>query len=291
MTHSTPVIRDIRQPRLVLYFDINNTIIMKDQAKAIKSVELNVARIVAKSVWGKVTAAAEETEVATWELVYGELSWSKPETAKRSKGSEEAVELKSYADYLSEVYPTKGADADKNKAIQLERILEFATATGPGAKFKSTQEKMMKCMTLSKAAKELLNFPPELADKVRKGEPLWDEQALAKGSDDDDAELDQDSNQGPSKLSEEDKLKMEMFGEDKFHIIPSFFRTLIFLKKQKRDFSICFRTFGEDLSNVVWEFNQFCSGTHPCYSGVDGTPLIKFDGSQNSRDLRIRENS
>jgi len=81
---------------------------------------------------------------------------------------------------------------------------------------------------------------------------------------------------------------MSMFGEGKYHLIPSFFRCLIYLKKQKREFSTCFRTFGEDLDKVVWEFNRFCSGQHPCYSGRNGTPLIKFDGSKGTKDLRIR---
>lgn len=78
-----------------------------------------------------------------------------------------------------------------------------------------------------------------------------------------------------------------MFGEGKYHLIPSFFRTLIYLKKQRREFSVCFRTFGEDLSLVTWEFNQFCIGNHPCFSGRNGTPLIKFDGSKATKDLRI----
>ena len=80
-----------------------------------------------------------------------------------------------------------------------------------------------------------------------------------------------------------------MFGEGKYHIIPSFFRLLIFLKKQKREFSIVFRTYGKELDRVVWEFNQFCEGKHPCFSGRNGTPLIKFDGSKGTKDLRIRD--
>ena len=83
---------------------------------------------------------------------------------------------------------------------------------------------------------------------------------------------------------------MEMFGEGKYHLIPSFFRTLIFLKKQKREFAVVFRTFGEDLDNIVWEYNQFCTGQHPCYSGRNGTPLIRFDGFKQTKDLRVRDN-
>lgn len=81
---------------------------------------------------------------------------------------------------------------------------------------------------------------------------------------------------------------MELFGEGKYHLIPSFFRTIIYLKKAKREFAIVFRTFGKDLENVVFEFNKFCNGDHPCYSGRGGTPQVKFDGSKNVKDLRIK---
>lgn len=80
-----------------------------------------------------------------------------------------------------------------------------------------------------------------------------------------------------------------MFGEGKYHIIPAFFRTLIYLKKQKREFAVVFRTFGQELDKIEWEFNRFCNGLHPCFSGRNGTPLIRFDGSKGTKDLRIRD--
>jgi hypothetical protein len=91
------------------------------------------------------------------------------------------------------------------------------------------------------------------------------------------------------KGNEEVKIMMAMFGEGKHHLIPSFFRTLIALKKAKREFAVVFRTFGDDLNNVVFEFNKFCNGDHPCYSGRGGTPQVKFEGGKNTKDLRIKE--
>lgn len=70
-------------------------------------------------------------------------------------------------------------------------------------------------------------------------------------------------------------------------MVPAFFKTLIYLKKLRRDFSVVFRTFGSDIDNVLWEFNKFCSGEHPCFNGKNGTTLVKFDGTQGTRDLRI----
>ena len=61
------------------------------------------------------------------------------------------------------------------------------------------------------------------------------------------------------------------------------------MKKAKKEFAIVFRTFGEDLNNVVFEFNKFCKGDHPCYSGRGGTPQVKFDGSKGTKDLFIKE--
>ena len=52
-----------------------------------------------------------------------------------------------------------------------------------------------------------------------------------------------------------------------------------------------FRTFGDDLDKIIWEFNQFCGGQHPCFSGRNGTPLVKFDGSKGTKDLRLQQMS
>jgi len=78
---------------------------------------------------------------------------------------------------------------------------------------------------------------------------------------------------------------MELFGEGKYNLIPSFFRTMIYLKKAKQEFAIVFRSFGEDIGNTVYEFDSFCRGEHPCYRG--GTPLVKFDGSKGTKDFRF----
>jgi len=81
---------------------------------------------------------------------------------------------------------------------------------------------------------------------------------------------------------------MTMYGEGKWNLIPSFFRTMIFLKKQKKDFQIAFRTFGNDLQDIIYEYNSFCSGTHPCFNGQNGCPMIKFDGTDGTKDYRIQ---
>ena len=141
-------------------------------------------------------------------------------------------ELYTYADYLNQAYP-KDKDAqinEKNKRIKEDRILSFAEKGAPGGKFRSTRERMLKALNLPKGAKEELNYPPSVIDKVHKNEPLWD-----------DNELDEN---GEPKVNEEQKYLLSMFAEGKYHLIPAFFRVLIFLKKQKREFGLLFRTFG-----------------------------------------------
>lgn len=79
----------------------------------------------------------------------------------------------------------------------------------------------------------------------------------------------------------------ELFGEGLYHLIPGFFRTLMYLKKQKQEFAVVFRTFGHDLKNAVFEFDKFSRGEHPCFNGRNGMPSVKFDGAKNSKDFRF----
>jgi len=61
-------------------------------------------------------------------------------------------------------------------------------------------------------------------------------------------------------------------------LLPSFFKLLLNLRKQKRNFALIFRTFGSDLEGIKLEFNRFCEGTHPLFDGNNGTTQVKFDG-------------
>lgn len=76
---------------------------------------------------------------------------------------------------------------------------------------------MLKALTLPKGAKEELDYPLDFPLKVQRGEQLYEENAT-----------DEDGNKIHS---EESMLMMDMFGEGKFHLIPSFFRTCVFNKK------------------------------------------------------------
>jgi hypothetical protein len=57
---------------------------------------------------------------------------------------------------------------------------------------------MLKALTLPKGAKEELNFPPEVADKILKGEPLWEEKEKKADDEEEDEDGDEKGNDGPS---------------------------------------------------------------------------------------------
>lgn len=57
-----------------------------------------------------------------------------------------------------------------------------------------------------------------------------------------------------------------------YYVLPSFFDCLLALKEAEADFSVVFRTFGEDIAAVSREYNAFCEGRHPLFPGV------KMDG-------------
>lgn len=64
-------------------------------------------------------------------------------------------------------------------------------------------------------------------------------------------------------------------------LIPSFLRLLVYLKCERRSFTICFRTFGDDLPMIASELNKFCEGKHPLWPG------FRMDGSDGEPDYRF----
>eukprot|EP00854_Cymbomonas_tetramitiformis_P016780 gene16780-19935_t len=68
---------------------------------------------------------------------------------------------------------------------------------------------------------------------------------------------------------------------DSAFIIPAFFKLLLQLKKDRRSFSLVFRSFGKELEEVAHELNMFCEGRHPAY------PEACFDGTDGQPDMRL----
>ena len=145
----------------------------------------------------------------------------------------------------------------------------------------------MKTLGLPKGAKEELGISGE--DGTLKVEESDQEEEKKKDGDGEESEeLDPKAKAELEAKKFEKKMNAILFGEGKYFMVPSFFRTLMYLKKQKKEFSVVFRSFGTELDPVIWEYNKFCSGEHPCFNGRNNTPLVKLDGSKNSKDMRIK---
>merc|ERR1739838_846867 len=87
-------------------------------------------------------------------------------------------------------------------------------------------------------------------------------------------------NPGESYLEVAQQMRQELLSPDgsDLKLIPSFLDLLVHLKRSGRSFTLCFRTFGEDLASVAEDLNRFCEGKHPLYPGV------KMDGSDGQPD-------
>ena len=139
-------------------------------------------------------------------------------------------------------------------------------------------------MTLPKGAREELGITGDEGLQVEDDEEEKKDDVNEEEEDIDEAQLAE-----KERRKQEKKMNAILFGEGKYYLIPSFFRMIMYLKKKKEEFSIVFKSYGKELDNVVYEFNKFCSGEHPCFNGRNNTPLVKVDGSKNQKDLRFRD--
>lgn len=131
----------------------------------------------------------------------------------------------------------------------------------------------------------------EFLDKDKPGEKLYtiyqDIIKKLKVSDD----VMKEVNQEKSKYS---PFYKELYKNGYIFIFPSLFRLMIELQNANRVFTIIFRSFGHDFDKVIKEYNSFCEGDHPIFSGELGNekyPKKFFNGTHNSKDYRIKENN
>jgi hypothetical protein len=73
--------------------------------------------------------------------------------------------------------------------------------------------------------------------------------------------------------------------------LPAFFKLLLNLKKNKREFAIVIKNDRiKDLhQEIIGELNLFFTGEHPLYNGKNGTPAVKWDGSKGTKNFIIEE--
>lgn len=166
--------------------------------------------------------------------------------------------------------------AKYNKEMETNRknvYSNFIKQGNPGIKMKPEYDRIMRNLAVSKNILDELNV---LRDDPTKKQAV----PTKSGSNIYDENLEEVKNDDRGTL-------YELFSDGKCHILPVFFKTILNLKKAKKEFAIVFRSFGSDLTNVVFEFNKFCNGEHPCFNGRNNTPLVRFDGSKNSKSYII----
>jgi len=144
---------------------------------------------------------------------------------------------------------------------QSERFKLFSDKKSSTYKLKSGFDKIMKNLSLNKTAREVLKARSNLQK---------------------DQDRDTVSPQEFSVPEEDEKLRalFEQQDDVRCNLLPSFMKLIASLKKQKKNFALIFRTFGDDIENVKLEFNRFVQGTHPMYNGQNGTTQVLFDGQE-----------
>mmetsp|Transcript_27129 Transcript_27129/g.48682 ORF Transcript_27129/g.48682 Transcript_27129/m.48682 type:complete len:499 (-) Transcript_27129:35-1531(-) len=242
--------------RLVVHFDVNGTVIMQDTVKG-ETLEFTLSHVIATQAWGTVQ---EKESGNVWRLAYDSITLNRPNP-----------DFKSYKEFARLCYPEKTPeeepDENRREAINTENevsykqmLIDFTKYGKPGYKFKNLFDKMTRCLSIPKLICEEFGFSEE-----------------AKNED------------GPEEVKTGSEPLQKLFKDGKVFLLPSFFRFVMGLRKAKREFAVVFRSFGTDLHDVVYEFNRFCEGSHPCYNGKNGCPLVRFDRSKGSKDMRIDE--
>jgi hypothetical protein len=275
----------------VLHFDLNNTLLMCDPAKGLNTVD-NVARIVAKSAWGRHVDRKKEQEGQaphTWELAHDQLNFEQPKECNllaNLPACEDESKVSTYMDFIDVVCPKlqEGSDEEQAErdAERKQMIAKFSQAGGLGSKFKNTYEKLLKNLALPKGAKEELGI---VGDHGMEPE----QEQTASAHQDPDHSEDEDTRRENERKAFDKRMLRELYGEGRYHMIPSFFRTLMYLKKNKQEFAVVFRTFGTDLKHAVHEFDKFARGEHPCFNGRNGMPIVKMDGAKATKDFRFNQ--
>ena len=72
-----------------------------------------------------------------------------------------------------------------------------------------------------------------------------------------------------------------------YQLVPSFFKFVIGLRKQKREFAFIFHISDKYYENFKMEMNLFMQGIHPLFCGFAGTSLFKMNFGKNPKIYSI----
>ena len=191
-----------------------------------------------------------DEKTRNWSLTENYFSLQQP---KPNLISYENYMKKKYKKKTEEEIPDRDDRAEKNeelKKIRESQILKFLDQGQPGEK-------------LHKKYLEIL-------EKVKVPQKIMDE-------------INKENSKYPS-------FYKELYLNGYIFIFYSLFRLMIELQNKNRIYTLIFRTFGTDFDDAIKEFNSFCEGEHPIFSGENEKyPKIYFNGTHNSKDYRIKE--
>jgi hypothetical protein len=145
-----------------------------------------------------------------------------------------------YQEFVANQHPFQNQEEEPIdiKQVHLDRAqmyADFCKQGNPGAKLRKYFDKMLKYLDLPKNAKNQLGISEEAKEEDKA--PSKEKMSM-------------------DEFDREETQFKQLFQGGKYHILPSFFKTMATLKKQKREFAIVFRTFGYELENVISEFNR-----------------------------------
>ena len=217
--------------KLLLFFDINKTVLISDTAKGL-SLRDCIKELISQYAWGVVNNNDQ------WELKHSELVFEQPNEG-----------LISYYTYLEKKYKLLSIqdEPDEQKRVVINSEIK-------------TKVRLLR--------RSLVNEDTQYKDLLEKFKKLESAVKLA--------------DIGISK----ENLPVYCESGD-INLVYSFFHLMLLLQKDNRDFTICFRTFGQDIKEVSNEFNDFCKGIHPFFNGQNGMPLAKFDGKNGTKNYLI----
>lgn len=173
----------------------------------------------------------------------------------------------SYTQYIRQKFPAdESVDMTtqaENSELQTKAKHRFTAKGEPGQKFRGIYDQLVKNMTVPNGVKKGFNI-----DKVRVNEN----------------DLPRDPNQDWA-------ANLVRFG--RFKIIPSFFKLLDSLNREKRsNATIVLRSRNARLlEEVQEEIVNFCNTKHPCYSGTNRTKKAIMNGEKGSIDFRLDKQS
>jgi len=173
----------------------------------------------------------------------------------------------SYAEFVDRTYPADSSMDDHAREENTAKAAEKKnTCTNPG---------------------EPVNKLRPLFDQVVKQLFHANNKALAKAFDIKKCYLNEA--EVPEDPAQDDQRNILRYG--RFQILPAFFNLVIQLTKDRRRFSLVFRTFNESqVPPIQRELRLLCEGKHPAYSGQNKTQKAPpMNGDKASRDMRLTD--